>query len=227
MVNSPVISVNKLGEYLVCRAARQRSLLRQRKHPDEDFQIGTYHREAIDAIQQYLADGAIDPRPLENALNSLNQMPTGKIGTMRRINSNIERLERFGEMLDDVDLKNAAAGLGANSGRMKIGGVDISVRPEIILRGVGPKKQKLVGALKLQMSASTSFNEEAAGYVSATVQEYCRRFLSENDEVVYAPYCQVVDVGNGIIHPGVRSITKRMRDIESECQNIAALWPSI
>ena len=227
MVKSPVITVNKLGEYLVCRAARQRSLLHQRKYPDEDFHIGMYHREAIDAIQRYLADGAIDPRPLENELNSLNQMVPGKIGTMRRINSNIERIEQFGEMLDDIDLRNADTALGSNSGRMTICAVGISVRPEVILRGVGPKGRRLVGAIKLQMSATTSFNEEAAGYVSATVQEYCKRFVANDNEVVHAPYCQVIDVGNGIVHSGVRATRQRMKDIEAECQNIAALWPSI
>ena len=73
------------------------------------------------------------------------------------------------------------------------------------------------------MSASTSFDEEAAGYVSAAVQEYCRRSISVDDEVVHAPYCRVIDIGNGIVHPGVRSTRQRLRDIEAECQNIVAL----
>ena len=226
MVNKPVISVNKLGEYLVCRAARKRTLLRQRKYPDE-FQVGTYHREAAEAIQRYLADGALDPLILENALNSLNQMVSGNIGTIRRINSNIERIESFWEMLDDIDFKGAVPELGPNAGRMNICGVDISVRPEIILRGAGPKGRKLVGAVKLQLSASTRFDEEAAGYVSAAVQEYCRRSISVDEEVVHAAYCRVIDIGNEIVHPGVRSTRQRLRDIEAECQNIVALWPSI
>ena len=227
MVKNPAISVNKLGEYLVSRAARQRALLRQRKNPDPDFTLGAFHREAVDAIQEYLADGAIDTRPIENALNSLNQKTPEKIGTIRRIGSNIERLEGFMEMLDDVDFKNASTEAGRKSGSMKIRGVEISVRPEIVLRGRGPRGQDLIGAMKLQMSASTNFSEEAAGYVSAAVQEYCKRFLVHNNEVVHAPYCQVIDVGNRIVHAGVKATAKRMRDIEAECQNIIALWPSI
>ena len=228
MITEPVISVNKLGEYIVSRGARQRTLLRQRKYPSPEFNIGMFHHEATDAIQMYLAGGGIDPRPLENALNSLNQMTPEKIGTMRRINSNVERLERFVEMLDDIDLKGADADMGANSPeRMKICGVQISVRPEIILRGTGPKGQKLIGAIKLQLSASTKFNKEAAGYVSASVQEYCKRFLVNDNEIVYAPYCEVIDIGNEIVYGGVKATAQRMKDIEAECQNIAALWPSI
>ena len=227
MVKHPVISVNKLGEYIVCRAARQRALLRQRKYPDPDFKLGTFHREAMDAIQQYLASGAIDPRTIENTLNSLNQRAPTKIGSIRRIDSNIDRLESFGEMLDDIDLKTADAEIGSNVRKMKVSGVEISVRPEIILRGVGPKGQELVGAMKLQMTAETHFNTEAAGYVSALVQEYCRRFLTRGDEIVHAPYCQVIDVGNETVHSGVKATTRRMRDIEAACQNISDLWPSV
>ena len=228
MINDPVISVNKLGEYIVSRAARQRTLLRQRKYPNDEFNVGMFHREAADSIQMYIAGGGIDPKPLENALNSLNQKTPDKIGTIRRINSNAERLERFLEMLDDINLMGTDAEPGEISPeRMKICGVQISVRPEIILRGTGPKGQNLIGAIKLQLSSSAKFNEEAAGYVSAAVQEYCKRFFINDNEIVHAPYCQIIDVGNGIVFPGVKATVRRMKDIEAECQNIAGLWPSI
>ena len=228
MVKNPVISVNRLGEYLICRAARQRDLIRQRKFPDPDVNVlGMYYREATDAIQKYIAEGCADGQIIANALNHLQQMPAEKIGTRRRIDSNIDRLESFEEMLDDLDLQNSNTELGFRSGRMKVCGVDVSVRPEIILRGVGKKGRKLVGAIKLQMSVATKFNAEAAGYVSAVVQEFCKRSVALDDEIVYAPYCQVIDVGGEVIHPGVKSIVRRMKDVEAGCRNIAGLWPTV
>ena len=114
MTKPPAISVNKLGEYIVSRAAHQRALLRDRKYPDPDFTRGTFHREALEAIKRFLADGALDIRPVENALSSLNQQSPTKIGTIRRIGSNIKRLEGFLEMLDDIDLKGAETSPGSN-----------------------------------------------------------------------------------------------------------------
>ena len=228
MIINPVISVNRLGEYLVCRAARQRELIRHRKYPQEDVNfVGMYYREAANAIQQYVADGATNRQIIENSLNYLHQMPAEKTGTRRRVDSNIDRLESFEEMLDDLDFQDIDPEIGPNSGRMKICDVDISVRPEIIFRGAGRRGKKLVGAVKLQMSITTKFNEESAGYVSALVQEFCRRSVARDDEVVYASYCQVIDVGNEIVHPGVKSIARRMKDIEAGCRNIAALWPTV
>lgn len=50
MINEPRISVNKLAEYMVSKAARQRKLLRDRKFPDPEFQMGMFHKEASEAV---------------------------------------------------------------------------------------------------------------------------------------------------------------------------------
>jgi len=207
---------------------RRKTCKSQRKNPDPDFNPGIFHREAVEAIQKYIADGAVDPTMVENQLAVLNQLTPEKIGTIRRIGSNITRLEQFLEMLDDIDLKGGIPELGGHRPpKLVVRNVKVSVRPEIIVRGVGPKKQKLVGGIKLQMSGSRKFGDDAAGYVSAVIQEFCKQFLVLDDEVVYAPYCQVIDVGNGLVHAGVKSTVQRMKDIEAECQNIYDLWPSI
>ena len=66
MITQPSISVNKLAEYMESKAARQRKILADRKYPDPEFKLGTYHREAGEAVAQYLCDGAVDPTPLVN-----------------------------------------------------------------------------------------------------------------------------------------------------------------
>jgi len=226
--DTPTISANKLAEYIVSKGARQRRILHDRKYPDPDFSIGMYHKEAQEAISLYLADGAIDPDPIDKQIQILEQLSPGKIGTIRRINSNISALERFQGMLDDIDLKGAEPQLGSNSPqRMTISNVKVSVRPDIILRGTGPRKKKYVGALKLHFSTTDNFNEEAAGYVSAIVQVYCKDFIAIDDEVVNPNYCQVIDVADEIVYPGVKATAQRMKDIQAECLNIFDLWPRI
>lgn len=228
MLNTPSISVNKLAEYIVSRGARQRQILKDRKYPDDDFNIGMYHREAAEAVSQYLAGGAIDPAPITAKLSVLAQAAPDKIGTARRVNANIDALERFLEMLDDIDLLGATPTLGSNnSPKLPFHNVQISVRPEIILRGVGPKNQKCVGAVKFHFSKTRPMDEEVAGYVSALVQEYSKLHLLDDDEIVHPSYCQVIDVASGKIFAGVKATAKRMKDVAAECQNIAALWPSI
>lgn len=228
MATNPSISVNKLAEYIVSRGARQRKILSDRKYPDPDFKTGMYHREATEAVSQYLTAGAIDPAPLNRQLRLLEQMPSDKVGTARRISSNIDAIERFSEMLDEIDLDGTSPSLGSNHAeKLTFHNVEISVRPEIILRGDGPKGKKLVGAIKLHFPKTRPHNEESAGYVSAVVQEFCRLHVAMNDEIVNPKFCYVIDIASGKVFPGVKSTTARMKDIAAECQNIAALWASI
>src|SRR5258706_9241843 len=115
MVADPNISVNKLAEYIVSKGARQRKILADRKYPDTDFNIGMYHREAEEAVAKYLADGAVDAEPIKNQIAALSQQSPTKIGTARRVNSNIDSLERFLAMLDDVDLTGLEPVLAAHA----------------------------------------------------------------------------------------------------------------
>ena len=105
--------------------------------------------------------------------------------------------------------------------------VKISVRPEIIVRGKGPKGQTLVGAWKLHFSKTHPHDDESAGYVSAIVQEYVKNEIAGDDEIVHPNYCKVIDVASGVVFPGVKATNQRMKDIAAECQNISGLWASI
>lgn len=111
MVKNVSISINKLAEYIISKGARQRKILHDRKYPDPDFNIGMYHREATESISSYLADGAVDTTPIDRQIAVLSQITTEKVGTARRVNANIDALERFSNMLDDVDLFNAEPNL--------------------------------------------------------------------------------------------------------------------
>lgn len=226
-INDPRISVNKLAEYMVSKAARQRKLLRDRKYPDPDFQMGMYHKEASEAIASYLIGDQISTLSIDTQIQIIKQQNPGKIGTQRRLNSNIEAMERFLDMLDDFDFGDNKPALGEHAPpKLTYHNVAISVRPEIILRGE-KKGKKIVGAIKLHFAKGFQMDDDAAGYVSASVNEFCIRHVAADDETVSSELCQVFDIGSGNIFPGVKSIKRRLQDIEDTCQNIAAIWPTI
>ena len=195
---------------------------------DPDFNVGMYHREASEAVASYLANGAIDATPINQRVQALAQLAPDKIGTARRVNANIDALERFSEMLDDIDLLGAEPTLAPHAPpKLTYHNVNISVRPEIILRGEGAKGKKFVGAIKLHFSKTHPHSKESAGYVSAVVQEFCSLHVAGEAETVHPGYCQVIDVASGNVFPGVKATAQRLKDIAAECQNIAGLWPTI
>lgn len=223
--NAPRISVNKLAEFATAKSARQREILRDQKYPT-DYK-GSYYREAEEAVSLALASNLEDLSPVEKAIKVLDQMTPEKIGTARRIASNIDAMEAFLNMLDEIDLAGATPALGAQSpAKLTIHGVQVSVRPEIMLSGTGKSKGALVGALKLHFPRTNPLTDDSAGLVSAVVQEWCKINI-DTDGNVYGPYCCVTDIGAQRFHCGVKSTIARMKDVSAACENIAGLWPTI
>lgn len=103
--------------------------------------------------------------------------------------------------------------------------VSISVRPEIILRSEN-RNGPIVGAMKIHFPKTNPLNEQAAGYVSAVLQEWVTVHMSDDGDAS-GPLCSVVDVGSQSFFDGVRSTRQRMRDLQDACETIAALWPTI
>ena len=221
----PRISVNKLAEYHVVQGARQRGILRDQKF--SDF-AGMYYAEAARTVSSCLASNLEDTSRIAQTIDNLEQQTPDKAGAMRRINSNIDALETFEAMLDDIDLKGATAELGAQRpDKLVMHGVNISVRPEIILRGTGKSGKTQVGALKVHFSRTFPLTDVSAGYVAAVLQRYVADKLIGGDEIVGPSYCFVIDIGSRTVHPSVKATAARLKGLESDCQNIAAIWPTI
>ena len=186
-----------------------------------------YYKESSEAIASCLAGNMEDLSGIHNAISILEQVTTQKIGTQRRINANVDALEAFEGMLDEIDFKGTTPSLGEQfPPKLICRSVEISVRPEIILRAPGKANAQLVGATKLYFIRTYPLTEETAGYISAVLQEWCRMFLAD-DGVTSGPHCKVIDVGAKKVWPGVKATVQRMKDIEACCQNIADLWPRI
>jgi hypothetical protein len=226
MRSTPRISVNKLAEYITSRGIRQRQILRDQKFP-QDFKV-TYYKEAEEAVSQCIASNFENILSLERALSILEQRSPDRIGTARRIAKNADAIEIFSGMLDDIDLRGGIPELGEQfPSRMTIQGVEISVRPEIILRGQARDGHALLGAMKVHFPRTFPLNSDSAGVISAILQRYTRDCLVQNEEEPFAPYCSVVDVGSRRFYEGVRATINRMREVEAECRNIVAIWSSI
>src|SRR4051794_31712958 len=133
------ISVNKLSEFMEAKGARQRQILKDQKYPT-DYK-GLYHKEAAEAIAHAVASNLEDLSKVDLAIALLEQANPDKIGTQRRVAANIDALETFRLMLDDIEQKikgiNLVLGDQFSQQRLNIHGVSVSVRPEIIARGAG------------------------------------------------------------------------------------------
>lgn len=222
--NAPRISLNKLCEFMTASIPRQRRILRDQKFPADYLRV--FYREAQEAVASCIASGLEDVVAVERQIDILNQKSPDTVGAQRRLASNVDALESFLRMLDSVDLSGAQPRLAPNDApKLMVRNVQISVRPEILLSTEG-RSGPLVGAVKLHFPRTNPLNEQAAGYVSAVLQEWCAVHMQDEGQAS-GPLCCVADIGSETFYGGVRATRQRMRDIEEACETIAALWPTI
>lgn len=219
---TPRISVNKLGEYLVVGPGRRHRILHDAKFPP-DF-IRPVYRTATEVIAAFIAGGMSDIAALERAMEALGNETPNTVWDQRRINSNIDALETFANMIDAIDLRGAAPELGAHQAALLMrNGVAISVRPEVVLRGTR-RGQSVVGGLKLHFPKANPLGPEASGFVSAAMAAHLQ---ATQGDPVEPSLCGVVDVSSAQFFPGPTATRQRLRAVDDACTEIAARWPTI
>jgi hypothetical protein len=222
--DEPRISINKLAQYVTSKAARQNQILRNAKFPPD--YITTYYREAGEAIAKFLAGDMKESSILDNAASILSQKVAGNVYETRRIAGNIDAIETFGTLLDDIEYGGASAMLGAHSAPKLISnGVEISVRPEVTLHSKS-KTTELVGGIKLHFPKTEPLDEEQANYISAMMHLFCESHLWKHGQP-FGGHCMVIDLASGKVYPGVKSVKARLKDVANACTQISALWPGI
>lgn len=97
---APRISLNKLCEFMTVGPARQRRIIRDQKYPP-DYQV-VYYREAQEAIARCIASSLEDIASIDRQINILNQQSPDSVGAQRRLASNVDALEAFLDMIDDL-----------------------------------------------------------------------------------------------------------------------------
>src|SRR5260370_9353915 len=200
--DEPRISVNKLAQYVTSRATRQNQILRTAKFPPE--YITMYYRDAGEAIAGFLAGGMIEFGILDNSVSALSQKVAGNVYETRRIAGNIDAIETFSNLLDDIDFGTATAKLGAQkASHLILNGVQISVRPEVTLHSKSKSGEALVGGIKLHFPKTEPMDEEQANFVSALMNAFCKDHLWR-DGAPFPGHCMVIDLASGKVYPGMK-----------------------
>lgn len=222
--DEPRISVNKLAQYVTSKAARQNQILRTAKFPPD--YITAYYREAGEAIAKFLAGDMQESSVLDNAVSLLSQKVASNIYETRRVAGNIDAIETFSHLLDDIDYAGATGKLGLQKApHLIFNGVEISVRPEVTLHSNG-KTGPLVGGLKLHFPKTEPLDEEQASYITSVMHTFCQHHLWKDGQP-HAAHCLVIDLASGKVYPGVKSTKQKMKDVANACSQIAALWPGV
>jgi hypothetical protein len=220
----PRISVNKLGEYMTATPLRRRRIVEDQKRP-KGFILPRY-TEAQDAITKYLAGGKPDEGRLLSEIERLVLAPSATEWESDRKRLASEALQSFLEMADAIDLDGLSGTVGRNDQpRLSIGGLEVSVRPEVLLSGTDRHGRPTAGALKLYFSKTSPLTEDSAAYIAAAVQAFVEAHLQPAH--AEPRNCRVIDVFGQKVYTAPRASARRRNDLAAACEEIARAWEQV
>ncbi|MEM7147123.1 MAG: hypothetical protein AAF591_18535 [Verrucomicrobiota bacterium] len=219
---SPFVTINKLGEYCTSPSAgRRRTIVKDLKYGNPP-KMQRYHA-AYEAIGNFVAGGCSDSSLVEGSIAELEKKSgLSEWADNDRANT-ILALQNF--LTISPRLKISGKNVEVRKkypARIRVGSVDVSVRPEFLLRFDSRGRSK-VGAIKLVFSKTRPLTDEWAAYIGTGLRLYLAdRFATTATPDIAS--CLVVDVLAGEVFAGPKSITKRTEDLKSSCSEIALWW---
>src|SRR5688572_13976454 len=165
---APRISINKLGEYMTATPLRRRRIIQDQKRP-KTFILSRY-AEAQNAITRYLLTGKQDSGLLISEIERLSLAPSATEWEEQRKHLAVAAIKRFMNVADLIDLAGqSVTAPGNNQPRLVFGGLELSVRPEVLLRGRDRFGRPSAGAVKLYFSKTAPLGDEAGAYIATAL----------------------------------------------------------
>jgi hypothetical protein len=218
---APRISVNKLGEYMTATPLRRRRIIADQQRP-KTFIVPRY-TEAQDAITKYLVRGGHDAEVLTSEIERLSTAPSATEWEAQRKRLCAEALERFLIVADEIELSDQTLSAGGNDQpRLQVGGLEVSVRPEVLVRGTNRLGDEAGGALKLYFSKTIPLNQDGGEYVATLVHQFVDTHLTPGH--ADPRLSRVIDVFGGRVFTAPRAVARRRRDLWAACEEIARAW---
>jgi hypothetical protein len=221
----PRISVNPLCEYVVSATASKRnSIIKQSKTPISF--ITKWYNKAEDILSFYLANVRDSPKILSMEANRLQtDLYTDEMerkyahASADAINSFLKKEKSARTILSAYALETA---VNENKHKFILKGVQISLRPELILRDNQGKEQ--LGFVKFYFSKNDLLTQERGEAMACLIkyyfeQEFAYAFKPEN--------CLVIDVFAGEFISAPKSHKRIIANIEASCLEIADRWDKV
>jgi hypothetical protein len=221
---TPRISVNKLGEYMSANALRRKRIVHDQMKP-LDFIVPRY-TPAEGAIVDSLVDSSRRDEIIYRQIERLYTTNISRKWHSERNRLCIEALESVLNITDEIRLKGVEfrkADMSCQT-KLHIGGVAVSVRPEVLLDGRNRNGDLVHGAAKLYFCKSLPLNETSGEYIATLVHQYALQHMTD---IAERKLCFVVDVFGQRIFHAPRARVRRHSEIEAAMEEYARAWKDL
>jgi hypothetical protein len=222
-MKKPRVSVNKLGEYMEAKPTRRVAIVKDAKAP-KTFKGGRYNLARKIAKNYFIHN--YDKSILTKGKSKLTSKVTSSDYQEQDKRLSINLID-FIEGLDFPDFGSLTVEKydGENK-KLNIEGVDISVYPDLIIRGE-KRGKKIVGGIKIHISKNNSLTKEAGENIATILKDYIGKTVARTDEKVDNKICLSIDLfGNSVIE-APKSFKTRMKNVHTSCKEFSMWWDKL
>jgi len=219
MAEIPKIALTQLSEYLVSTPGRRRAIVDEMNDP-RPYIVAVYN-DASDLMTR-CCYGGDEGEPIAAAgIRQLREKAASAIlSDTQRQNARlcIEAVEAAVKMWDALNVQNREfVPLVQGTPPMVVEGVQISVRPEAIVRELNGRNRPNVGAVKFYFPKTKKLSAERAAYMGAILHWFCENlFENEADHRCSS----VIDVVGGKAYAAPKATKRKRDDIRGACEEI-------
>lgn len=216
---TPKISLNKLGEYLDATPARRRQIVKEQKEPQP--YVAARYKDAREAIVEYIESGMNDEEKLLDVINKLKSDISGSEFYIQDKQASAQAIEDFLDTSEQIDIDGLSAHAfeKKENSIMLVSGVNISIRPDIILKD--KKSGEIVGAIKLHFSKTHPLTSKSREYIATAIRVDLEKNGYKN---IDHKKCYSVDTPSQSASHAPKAYKRKINDIEAACEEIAARW---
>lgn len=223
---TPQFSANQLGEYMIASEVRKRRIIAEAKYRPI-LKVISY-KKARRMLSDYLEKGRGNLSFLENTILFLSEKTlAGRSLEETERDLTVQMLGRFIAVSNEVNLPNAQYALGSHlAGKLMLGGLPVSVVPNLVATGQNRKGQQTVGAVMIRYAKGKPLNPDEAKHVSVLLYEFAKGVLSGAGVAAYN-LCFCLDIQTGKIHCSPKGTTRVLSNMAAAGEAIIAQWPSV
>lgn len=228
----PRISVNDLAQFMVSSDTARMGIIKRAKSPQMPPILR--YKDVRQPVCAFLTDRRRVVNPLAEAERMFRQ---------RAEDTAISPLKRD-DARASIDVLRAVQGLSnqlgpfdfhaapAKQNKLQIGGIEVSVRADLIVHGSSRGKDH-IGAAILRLTQGINDSEAGAArrrdmglYVATLARMHVEENLPLSDREPANRLCLAIDVQQGEVIACPTAYARRQTDIENACRFIAAMWPT-
>lgn len=232
----PRLSASQLADYLVAPTPiGQLGILRQAKNPGPARPLIIQYQIAKRAIAECLRNRAQLNQIVARTVTELEaRRDNGTNGPLIRDDAQrcIDVIEAFQQAQNQMDLwQHQYSEPAQRLPSLNIRGVEVSVFPDVVAsiqqRGVDRVGQVFIRCTIGQTTdVAENRRAEANGHLATIAHMHTMQYLAHLG-TPHAPTSIVIDVPRQTLVRGSANYARRVANIETACQMIAAIWPTI